>query len=77
VLAKMQKAFGEITRIRVPPRHASVYLWPQAQTLSPLGRSHLWNAGAGLGLCGDWCLGRRVEDAFVSGLEMALALVPA
>ncbi|CAB5672042.1 glutamate synthase subunit beta [Delftia tsuruhatensis] len=77
VLAKMQKAFGEITRIRVPPRHASVYLWPQAQTLSPLGRSHVWNAGAGLGLCGDWCLGRRVEDAFVSGLEMALALVPA
>ena len=74
VLAKMQKAFGEITRIRIPPRHASVYLWPHAQTLSPLGRSHLRNKDAGLGLCGDWCIGRRVEDAFVSGLEMALAL---
>jgi predicted NAD/FAD-dependent oxidoreductase len=24
-------------------------------------------------LCGDWCLGHRVEDAFVSGLELALA----
>jgi predicted NAD/FAD-dependent oxidoreductase len=74
VLAKMQKAFGEITRIRIAPRHASVYLWPQARTLEPLGRSHLWNAGTGLGLCGDWCLGHRVEDAFVSGLEMALDL---
>ncbi len=73
VLAKMQKAFGEVTRIRVAPRHASAYLWPHAQTLSPLGRSHLWSAESGLGLCGDWCLGRRVEDAFVSGLEMALA----
>jgi predicted NAD/FAD-dependent oxidoreductase len=23
-------------------------------------------------VCGDWCIGHRVEDAFVSGLEMAL-----
>jgi predicted NAD/FAD-dependent oxidoreductase len=28
----------------------------------------------GLGACGDWCLGHRVEDAFVSGLELALAV---
>ena len=27
----------------------------------------------GIGLCGDWCIGHRVEDAFVSGLELALA----
>jgi len=26
-----------------------------------------------LGVCGDWCLGHRVEDAFVAGLELALA----
>ena len=38
-------------------------------------RSHLWNAKSAIGLCGDWCLGYRVEDAFVSGLEMALAVL--
>jgi predicted NAD/FAD-dependent oxidoreductase len=27
----------------------------------------------GVGVCGDWCLGHRVEDAFISGLELALA----
>jgi predicted NAD/FAD-dependent oxidoreductase len=27
----------------------------------------------GIGVCGDWCLGHRVEDAFISGLELALA----
>ncbi|MDB5845544.1 MAG: dependent oxidoreductase, partial [Polaromonas sp.] len=27
------------------------------------------------GACGDWCLGHRVEDGFVSGLEMALAIL--
>ena len=74
VLTKLQKAFGEITGIRVAPRHASVYLWPHAQTLAPLGRSFAHDPSTGLGLCGDWCLGRRVEDAFVSGLEMALAI---
>ncbi|WP_120968545.1 FAD-dependent oxidoreductase [Comamonas sp. lk] len=74
VLTKLQKGFGEITGIRVAPRHASVYLWPQAQTLAPLGKSHVHDPSTGLGLCGDWCIGRRVEDAFVSGLEMALAL---
>lgn len=74
VLSKLQKAFGEITGIRVAPRHASVYLWPQAQTLAPLGRPHLHDPSSGLGLCGDWCLGHRVEDAFLSGLEMGLAL---
>ncbi|WP_294254091.1 FAD-dependent oxidoreductase [uncultured Comamonas sp.] len=74
VLSKLQKAFGEITGIRVAPRHASVYLWQHAQTLAPLGRPFSHDPSVGLGLCGDWCLGLRVEDAFVSGLEMGLAL---
>ena len=40
--------------------------------MQPLGASHLWDAKAGIGACGDWCIGHRVEDAFVSGLELAL-----
>ena len=74
MLAKLQKAFGEITGIRVAPRHASVYLWQHAQTLAPLGRPFSHDPSVGLSLCGDWCIGMRVEDAFVSGLEMGLAL---
>ena len=35
--------------------------------------SHLWDAKTRIGDCGDWCIGHRVEDAFVSGLELALA----
>ena len=74
VLSKLQKAFGEITGIRVAPRHASVYLWQHAQTLAPLGKPFAYERSSGLGLCGDWCIGRRVEDAFISGLEMALEI---
>ena len=72
VKAKLLRAFTEVTGIRAEPGHAQVHRWRYAQTLAPLGQSHLWDARSGIGLCGDWCLGRRVEDAFVSGLELAL-----
>ena len=75
VLGKLQKAFGELSAIRVAPRHANAYFWPHAETTQALGRSHLWDGTARIGLCGDWCLGQRVEDAFVSGLEMALEIL--
>ncbi|MES2483530.1 MAG: FAD-dependent oxidoreductase, partial [Pseudomonadota bacterium] len=74
VLAKLSKAFSEVTGIRAEPAFATVHSWHQAQTLEPLGQSHLFDAALGLGVCGDWCLGHRVEDAFLSGLELALAV---
>ena len=74
VKAKLLKGFAEITGIRATPSHAVVHRWRYAQTQVPLGRSHLRDARLGLGLCGDWCLGHRIEDAFVSGLELALAM---
>ncbi len=73
VQAKLLKAFAEVTGIRAEPTHAQVHRWRFAKTMAPLGRSFLWDASSGLGACGDWCLGHRVEDAFVSGLELALA----
>ncbi len=75
VKAKLLRAFTEITGIRAEPGHAQVHRWRYAQTLQALGQSHLWQAQSGLGLCGDWCLGRRVEDAFISGLELALSTI--
>ena len=74
VQAKLLKAFAEITGIRAQPAFAFTCRWRYAQTTHALGRSHLWDAGMGLGACGDWCLGHRVEDAFLSGLELALAV---
>lgn len=74
VQAKLLKAFGEVTGIHAEPQHAQVHRWRYAKTETALGRSHLWSAREGLGLCGDWCLGHRVEHAFVSGLELALSV---
>ncbi len=75
VKAKLLKGFAEITGIRATPTHAVVHRWRFAQTQQPLGQSFLHDKTLGIGLCGDWCLGHRVEDAFVSGLELALAMV--
>ena len=75
VEAKMVKAFAEVTGIRAEPSHVDSQRWLYAKTTRPLGRSHLWDGTKHLGVCGDWCLGHRVEDAFVSGLELALAAV--
>lgn len=75
VKAKLLKAFTEVTGIRAQPPYAVVHRWRYAQTTEPLGQSHAWDATARIGLCGDWCTGHRVEDAFLSGLEMALAII--
>jgi renalase len=74
VTAKLLKAFTEVTGIRAEPPYAEVHRWRYAQTETPLGKSFLWDAKSGIGACGDWCLGHRVENGFVSGLEMALAV---
>lgn len=74
VQAKLLKAFAEVTGIRAEPASAQVRRWRWAKTQRPLGQSHLWNHQTGIGICGDWCLGHRMEDAFISGLELALAV---
>ena len=74
VQAKLQRAFSEVTGIHAEPAWSDVRRWRHARTLAPLGRSYLRDGDAALGACGDWCLGQRVEDAFISGLELALAV---
>jgi len=74
ISAKLIRAFAEVTGIRAQPSQAQTHRWLHAQTLAPLGESHLWDRKRGIGVCGDWCLGHRVENAFVSGLELALAI---
>ena len=72
VEAKLLKAFSEVTGIRAQPSHTQTQRWRHAKTVQPLNKTHLWDAKSGIGACGDWCIGHRVEDAFISGLELAL-----
>lgn len=45
--------------------------WRFARVSEPLGDPCLWDPGLRLGACGDWCLGARVESAYLSGVEAA------
>ncbi len=74
VQAKLLKAFAELTGIRAEPGFAQTHLWRYAKTLQAVGKKHLWDPKLQVGVCGDWLLGHRVEDAFVSGLSLALSL---
>lgn len=67
VLAALQAAFVQATGIAAQPSHAAVHRWRYARAEAPLGVTALWDDVAGLGVCGDWCLGARVEAAFLSG----------
>jgi len=75
VQAKLLKAFAEVTGIRAEPAFVDTKRWLDAKTTEVLGQSYLWDASSGIGVCGDWCLGHRVENAFISGLELALAVI--
>ncbi|MEL6197822.1 MAG: FAD-dependent oxidoreductase [Pseudomonadota bacterium] len=51
--------------------------WRYALTTRSLGRACLWDGELRLGLCGDWCRGDTVEDAWRSGRAAAAALIAA
>lgn len=63
--------FAAATGIAGVPAYAAVHRWRYARTDQPLGVPAQWDADVGLGVCGDWCLGARVEDAFTSGQALA------
>jgi predicted NAD/FAD-dependent oxidoreductase len=66
-------AFRGLTGAAGDPVHLSTHRWRYARVIQALGEPCLWDAEGGIGLCGDWCLGPRVEAAYESGLALASA----
>jgi predicted NAD/FAD-dependent oxidoreductase len=50
---------------------ASAHRWRYAQVAEALGEPCLYERALGLGACGDWCLGPRIEAAWRSGVAAA------
>lgn len=72
VTATLLTAFETaIKRSLDSPRHAVAHRWRYALAAQPLDQQCLFDPVAGLGACGDWCGGSRVEAAFLSGAAMA------
>jgi len=71
VKVKMLKAFNEATGNAMQPIHATVHRWRYSLAPDAAGEPCLWDSGARLGACGDWCGGPRIEGAWLSGRALA------
>lgn len=54
--------------------YAAAHRWRYALADKPLGEAFLFDGDLGLGLCGDWCLGGRLEAAYISGRDLGIRL---
>jgi predicted NAD/FAD-dependent oxidoreductase len=67
VTAELLRAFADLTGIRAVPVYARTHRWRYALADQPLGEDHLWDPAQKIGVCGDWCLGGKLEAAYLSG----------
>lgn len=68
---RLAAAFAEAAGVSLP--HALVrvaHRWRYARA-GAAGRDALWSPAIGLGCCGDWLIGPRVECAWLSGRRLA------
>lgn len=72
---ELKKRFDHLVSCDSDSETLFTHRWRYAFTESALGRPCLWDAELSLGVCGDWCLGRRVEDAWQSGTALAVRML--
>ncbi len=63
--------------VKTAPARAAAHRWRYAMVERAAEAAYLWDASAGIGACGDWCLGPRVEAAFDSGDGLGAAAAAA
>lgn len=74
VAALLTAAFVAATGQTAQPVAVFAHRWRHAMTTRPLGRPFILDPRRPIGACGDWCLGARIEGAFVSGRALGGAL---
>jgi predicted NAD/FAD-dependent oxidoreductase len=81
VYESMLSAFNSLNGLdaeRYSPHRWRLHRWRFAQALQTNNTpGFIWHAGYGLGVCGDWLNKGRVEGAWLSGHQLARALISA
>jgi predicted NAD/FAD-dependent oxidoreductase len=72
VRVRLLSAFEQATGLgSVTPKYSTSHRWRFALPVNPLPERCLFDSQLGIGACGDWCAGPRVEGAMISGLALA------
>ncbi|RMG53679.1 MAG: FAD-binding protein [Gammaproteobacteria bacterium] len=75
VAVRLFRAMQEASGVHLDaPQLRVLRAWQPGRAIDVLGEPWLYDSDAGLGLCGDWCLGTTVEAAFLSGLGLGEAV---
>lgn len=75
VAPRLLDHFLGLTGVAETVVHLAAHRWRYALVEQPAGAAFLRDEALGLALCGDWCLGPRIELAFLSGHRLAAALL--
>jgi predicted NAD/FAD-dependent oxidoreductase len=71
--AFLMEAFDDLVSAGLPRAfYATVHRWRYATAEPPLAIGAIHDRESRITVCGDWCLGSRIEDAYLSGLDAAL-----
>jgi renalase len=74
--AFLMEAFEDLIPAGLPRAfYATVHRWKYATADPPLAVGAIHDKASRITLCGDWCKGARIEDAYLSGLEAANLLL--
>ena len=70
--AFLMEGFEDLVRAGLPRAfYATVHRWRYATADPPLAVGAIHDSESRITVCGDWCLGARIEDAFLSGMAAA------
>ncbi|MDA1179513.1 MAG: FAD-dependent oxidoreductase, partial [Planctomycetota bacterium] len=72
LVAELWQVIAEVAQ---PIEFVVAHRWRYALPQEPLSQRFLFDSDLGLGACGDWCGGPRVEGAFLSGVALAHAVL--
>lgn len=65
--------FQHLAGLEQQPAILRTHRWRYSQCAAPLDTGFLLDRDRGVGVCGDWCNGDRVEGAWLSGRRLAEA----
>jgi predicted NAD/FAD-dependent oxidoreductase len=71
----MQRAFAARLARPLAQKSCMAIRWPYATPAGFLSERFVWDGAKTIGLAGDWCGGASVESAYLSGLQVARAIM--